>query len=89
MGPLWLEKHLEPFATHILELVANPKAATSHVDSVYSRKCVNFILRRAFGRLLDEKAQFSGLKVMASIVLKQMNSIGKRWLRPLISCTQI
>ncbi|CAL8143424.1 unnamed protein product [Orchesella dallaii] len=75
MGPSWLEKNLEQFTNHVLELVANPKAATSHVDAVYSRKCVNFILRRAFGRLLSEKAQFSVVKVLAGIILKQMNSI--------------
>lgn len=78
MGPLWLEKHLETFTTHVLDLVANPKAATSHVDCVYSRKCVSFILRRTFGRLLSEKAQFSAVKVLGSIILKQMNSIGKK-----------
>lgn len=77
MGSSWLEKNLDIFTNHILELVANPKAATSHVDAVYSRKCVNFILRRSFGRLLGEKAQFSALKVLAATVLKQMNSIGK------------
>lgn len=76
MGSAWLEKNLEAFTNHVLELVANPKAATSHVDAVYSRKCVNFILRRSFGRLLGEKAQFSALKVLSSIVLKQMSSIG-------------
>jgi len=76
MGPQWLEKNLEVFVNHVLELVANPKAATTHVDAVYSRKCVNFILRRTVGRLLGEKAQFSALKVLSSIVLKQMNSIG-------------
>ena len=76
MGPQWLEKNLEIFVNHVLELVANPKAATTHVDAVYSRKCVNFILRRTVGRLLGEKAQFSALKVLSSIVLKQMNSIG-------------
>ncbi|OXA59612.1 HEAT repeat-containing protein 5B isoform X2 [Folsomia candida] len=75
MGSSWLEKNLDIFTNHILELVANPKAATSHVDAVYSRKCVNFILRRSFGRLLGEKAQFSALKVLAATVLKQMNSI--------------
>ena len=78
MGPLWLEKNLESFTSHVLELVANPKAATSHVDAVYSRKCINFILRRSIGRLLSEKAQFSALKVLGATVLKQMNSIGKQ-----------
>jgi len=77
MGPVWLEKNLDVFTNHILELVANPKAATSHVDAVYSRKCVNFILRRSFGRLLGEKAQFTALKVLATTVLKQMSSIGE------------
>lgn len=75
LGPTWLEKNLDTWTSHVLELVANPKAATSHVDAVYSRKCVNFILRRVFGRMLSEKAQFSVVKVLAGIILKQMNSI--------------
>lgn len=62
---------------HILDLVANPKSASSHVDAVYSRKCVSFILRSILGQMLSEKAQSSACKELTLIVKKQMSSIGK------------
>lgn len=75
MGGSWLERNLQTFLTHILDLVANPKAASSHVDAVYSRKCINFILRATIGKMLGEKAQTSACKELIHIVAKQMNSI--------------
>ncbi|XP_075228223.1 HEAT repeat-containing protein 5B isoform X2 [Lycorma delicatula] len=75
LGGSWLERNLNPLLNHVLDLVANPKAASSHVDAVYSRKCINFILRSVLGHMLGEKAQASAVKEMALIVAKQMNSI--------------
>ncbi|CAH1726558.1 unnamed protein product [Aphis gossypii] len=71
----WLEKNLNTFMRHILDLVANPKSASSHVDAVYSRKCISFILRSVLGQMLSEKAQSSACKELALIVKKQMSSI--------------
>lgn len=73
----WLEKNLNTFMRHVLDLVSNPKSASSHVDAVYSRKCVSFILRSVLGQMLSEKAQSSVCKELALIVKKQMTSIGK------------
>ncbi|GLH08860.1 HEAT repeat-containing protein 5B [Gryllus bimaculatus] len=75
MGGAWLERNLAVVLAHVLDLVANPKAASSHVDAVYSRKCISFILRGLLGRMLGEKAQASACKDIAHIVIKQMNSI--------------
>lgn len=75
MGGLWLERNLTTFLIHVLDLVANPKAASSHVDAVYSRKCINFILRSVLGKMLGEKAQASACKEIVQIIVKQMNSI--------------
>lgn len=75
MGGSWLERNLQAFLNHILDLVANPKAASSHVDAVYSRKCINFILRSIIGKMLGEKAQTSACKEIVHIIAKQMNSI--------------
>ncbi|XP_037925116.1 HEAT repeat-containing protein 5B isoform X5 [Hermetia illucens] len=75
MGSVWLERNLQTFLVHVLDLVANPKAASSHVDAVYSRKCINFILRSIIGKMLGEKAQSSACKELVHIVAKQMNSI--------------
>ncbi|XP_014275349.1 HEAT repeat-containing protein 5B isoform X4 [Halyomorpha halys] len=75
MGGDWLERNLSAVLNHILELVANPKAASSHVDAVYSRKCISFILRSSLGRMLGERAQVSAAKEVATIITSQMNSI--------------
>ncbi|XP_062554350.1 HEAT repeat-containing protein 5B isoform X3 [Armigeres subalbatus] len=75
MGGLWLERNMQTFLVHVLDLVANPKAASSHVDAVYSRKCINFILRSVIGKMLGEKAQSSACKELIHIIAKQMNSI--------------
>lgn len=75
MGGTWLERNLQIFLTHVLDLVANPKAASSHVDAVYSRKCINFILRSTIGKMLGEKAQSSACKEIVHIIAKQMSTI--------------
>lgn len=75
MGSVWFEKNLNTFLVHILELVANPKAASSHVDAVYSRKCINFILKSVTGKMLGEKAQTSACKEIVQIISKKMRSI--------------
>lgn len=75
MGSVWLERNMQTFLIHVLDLVANPKAASSHVDAVYSRKCINFILRSVVGKMLGEKAQSSACKEIIHIIAKQMNSI--------------
>ncbi|CAH2095245.1 unnamed protein product [Euphydryas editha] len=75
MGGVWLERNMTSFLTHVLDLVANPKAASSHVDAVYSRKCINYILRNTLGKMLGEKAQASACREIIQIVAKQMNSI--------------
>ncbi|EEB14387.1 conserved hypothetical protein [Pediculus humanus corporis] len=75
LGNVWVERNLPVFLAHVLDLAANPKAASSHVDAVYSRKCINFILRSVLGRMLGEKAQTSACKEITLVVAKQMNSI--------------
>lgn len=75
MGSVWLERNMQICISHVLDLVANPKAASSHVDAVYSRKCINFILRSVIGKMLGEKAQSSACKELVHVIAKQMNSI--------------
>ncbi|XP_061379697.1 HEAT repeat-containing protein 5B [Danaus plexippus] len=75
MGGVWLERNLTTFLSHVLDLVANPKAASSHVDAVYSRKCINYILKNTLGKMLGEKAQASACREIIQIIAKQMNSI--------------
>ena len=37
LGPVYLERHLLTILQHILELASNPRAGTSHTESVCSR----------------------------------------------------
>ncbi|XP_037078584.1 HEAT repeat-containing protein 5B-like [Pollicipes pollicipes] len=73
LGGLWLERHLPTLIGHILELAASPRAAVTHVDSVYVRKCVLYILHSTLGRMLGEKTQFAACKELVSVVNKQVN----------------
>lgn len=77
MGALWLERHVSTLLAHLMELVASPKAITSHVEAVYSRKCVNFILRATLGRMIGEKAQAAACKEITQLIIKHMNTVGK------------
>ncbi|GFO34553.1 heat repeat-containing protein 5b, partial [Plakobranchus ocellatus] len=77
MGGLWLERNICVFLTHVLELVASPRATPSHVDAVYARKCVQFIMRSVIGGMLGEKAQIAAAKEICQVIIKQMNTVGE------------
>ncbi|CAG2106764.1 unnamed protein product, partial [Medioppia subpectinata] len=74
LGSLWLERNMSAFLTHLLDLLANPKAITSHMDAVYSRKCVAFVLRSVLGRQLSEKAQLQAIKELVNILNRYLNA---------------
>ncbi|XP_028967537.1 HEAT repeat-containing protein 5B [Galendromus occidentalis] len=73
MGGLFVERHFKHIVTHLIETVANPKTAQSHLDGVFSRSCVLFILRSVFCSLLSDKAQRSACRELGHILLKQLN----------------
>ena len=75
LGSIWLEKNVSLLLSHLTDLIANPKATLSHVEAVYSRKCVNFIMRSTLGRMLGEKAQAVACKELTHIIVKNMNSL--------------
>ena len=77
MGGLWLERNISVFLNHVLDLVANPRATSTHVDAVYARKCILFIMRSVIGGMLGEKAQISAAKEICHIIIKQMNTVGE------------
>ena len=45
----------------------------THVDSVYVRKCVLYILHSTLGRMLGEKTQFAACKELVAVVNRQVN----------------
>ena len=77
MGGRWLERNASVFLHHILYLVASPKATPTHVDAVYARKCVNFILRSVIGGMMGEKVQIAAAKEICQVIIKQMNASGQ------------
>ena len=75
LGPAWLERYLTVVLQHLLDLAAQPRAAPTHVDAVYSRQCIAFVLRSLLGKMLGEKQQCAACKELASIINKHMKSI--------------
>lgn len=76
MGGGWVEHHLSIVTQHILSLLSNAKATSTHIDAVYSRKCVSFILRSVFGQLLGESAQYIAVKHLCQFIIQGMSSVG-------------
>lgn len=68
MGGVWLERHLSTLVHRVLELVKHAKTISTHIEAVYSRRCVSFILRLAFGTLLGESAQFVAARQLCETV---------------------
>ena len=77
MGGGWVERHLRAVVGHILSLLSSHKATSTHIDAVYSRKCISFILRSTFGQLLGESAQFVAAKHLCQIISQAVVSINK------------
>ncbi|XP_077537037.1 HEAT repeat-containing protein 5B isoform X2 [Haemaphysalis longicornis] len=74
LGGLWLERHLAAVLSHLLELVGHPRAVQTHVDAVYSRKCVSFALRSVLGKMLGDKAQAAACKDLVQLLIKHLNT---------------
>jgi HEAT repeat-containing protein 5 len=76
MGGVWLERNMSEMLAHMFGLVCNPRVSVFHVDAVYARKCVIFMLRSLIGGQLSERAQIAAAKEICVVIVKQMNSIG-------------
>jgi len=76
MGGVWLEHNMSEMLNHMFSLALNPRASVFHVDAVYARKCVMFMLRSLIGGLLGERAQIAAAKEICLVIVKQMNTLG-------------
>ena len=88
MGGVWLERNMSEMLSHMFSLASNPRASVFHVDAVYARKCVMFMLRSLVGGLLGERAQVAAAKEICLVIVKQMNTLGmlgRRYLCPFSS----
>jgi len=74
LGPVYLERHLVTIVCNILELASNPRAGSSHTETVCARNCITYILSSILGRVLREKAQLSACKDIVKILSKSLNS---------------
>ncbi|XP_061545222.1 HEAT repeat-containing protein 5B [Phycodurus eques] len=75
LGGQWLERNFATFLSHVLDLVSHPRATQTHVEAVYSRRCVSFMLRATLGGLLGEKAQIAAGKEICRAISKQMRAV--------------
>ncbi|XP_061766590.1 HEAT repeat-containing protein 5B-like isoform X1 [Nerophis ophidion] len=75
LGGQWLERNFATFLSHVLDLVSHPRATQTHVEAVYSRRCVSFMLRATLGSLLGEKAQIAAGKEICQAISKQMRAV--------------
>lgn len=73
-----MERNFATFLSHVLDLVSHPRATQTHVEAVYSRRCVSFILRATVGSLLGEKAQIAAAKDICQAIGKQMKAVGEK-----------
>jgi hypothetical protein len=81
LGPLWLERNTAAFLSHVFELVACGKnLGSTHVEAVYARKCVGFVLRSTLSKMLGEKAQVSACKELILVMRKQVSRMS--WMAP-------
>ena len=78
MGGGWVERHLSTVTQHILSLLSHPKTISTHIDAVYSRRCVSFILRSVFGQLLGESAQYVAVKRLCTLIMQTTVAGGQR-----------
>ncbi|KAL4641370.1 HEAT repeat-containing protein 5B [Arapaima gigas] len=75
LGGQWLERNFAVFLSHVLELASHPRATQTHVEAVYSRRCVSFVLRATLGGLLGEKAQIAAGREICQAIAKQMRAV--------------
>lgn len=75
MGASWIERNIVYFLSHLLEMLTNPKSCATHLDAIYSRRCIAFILRMVIGKVLTEKGQFQALKEIIKVIT-QYSRIG-------------
>lgn len=75
MGNAWLERHLGELLQHVAQLAASSRSASStHVDVVYARRCITFIIASVVGSMLGESGQISAARELALIVRKDMDA---------------
>ena len=89
LGIIWLERNLPSVFGHLLDLLPNLKASSTHMDAVYSRRCVFYILI-TLSKSLSEKAQIQAIKVLITILnkyrIRQQTENSSETTKELLNC---
>ncbi|XP_067939352.1 HEAT repeat-containing protein 5B-like isoform X2 [Watersipora subatra] len=76
MGAQWLEKNLPFVVDHVVTLAANPRTTHTHIDAVYARKCIVFIIASSVQGMLGEKAQVNAAEELSKVIAREMQLMG-------------
>lgn len=77
LGSQWVVNNLTYTVSHLLDLLSNSKSTPSHVEAVYSRKCISFVMECLINSLLGEASQLEIAKILIISVHKQMSALSK------------
>ena len=77
MNNPWVVNNLNYIVSNLLDLLSNSKATPSHVEAVYSRKCISFVMDSLINSLLGEASQLEIAKILIIAVHKQMENLNK------------
>ncbi|KAK4469677.1 hypothetical protein MN116_007205 [Schistosoma mekongi] len=69
MGPLWFESNLSTILTHLLNLLLIPRATPTHVEAIYARQCIHYLLGTVFRHLLSESIQLVAISELIKILV--------------------
>uniref|UniRef100_A0A094ZDV1 HEAT repeat-containing protein 5B n=1 Tax=Schistosoma haematobium TaxID=6185 RepID=A0A094ZDV1_SCHHA len=69
MGPLWFETNLSTILTHLVNLLLVPRATPTHVEAIYARQCIQYLLGTVFRHLLSESIQLVAISELIKILI--------------------
>ncbi|TNN08810.1 HEAT repeat-containing protein isoform 2 [Schistosoma japonicum] len=69
MGPLWFESNLSTILTHLVNLLLIPRATPTHVEAIYARQCIHYLLGTVFRHLLSESIQLVAISELIKILV--------------------
>ncbi|GAA48430.1 HEAT repeat-containing protein 5A [Clonorchis sinensis] len=75
MGARWFESNLTAIVTHCVNLLANPRATTTHAEAIYSRHCIGYILGTLYRSLLSETVQLVAARELATLARQRLQNV--------------
>uniref|UniRef100_A0A3Q0KPG9 HEAT repeat-containing protein 5B n=1 Tax=Schistosoma mansoni TaxID=6183 RepID=A0A3Q0KPG9_SCHMA len=75
MGPLWFETNLSTILTHLMNLLLVPRATPTHVEAIYARQCIQYLLGTVFRHLLSESIQLVAISELIKILVYHLQHL--------------